>query len=138
VDREIQQVGFIPDPSHYGTNGSGSNGHHRGRPQHPVGNGGTHRPRSAAAGGTRNGSSAEGWNCTEGQRGFILRIINEHELDKGETEELAIQLFGSGVKQLNKLQASQLIDELLAKAGKARPARWQQLPAAEAEPSEGS
>jgi hypothetical protein len=135
VDREIQQVGFMPDPSHYGTNGH-SNGHQRNR-QHALGNGAASASRPAAGVAARNGS-AERWNCTEGQRGFILRIIHEHELDKQETEELAIELFGSGVKQLNKLQASQLIDELLAKAGKARQPRWQPQPEPEAQPAEPS
>ncbi|OAI56741.1 hypothetical protein AYO49_00500 [Verrucomicrobiaceae bacterium SCGC AG-212-N21] len=118
VDREIQQVGFVPDPAQYGqqTNGHGrthGNGHH---------SNGSNGHRSTAP---RNGNG-ERWNCTEGQRGFILRIIGENNLDKQETENLAVQLFGVGVKQLNKMQASQLIEELLAKAGKPRPARWQQ------------
>jgi hypothetical protein len=118
VDREIQQVGFIPNPAQYGNQGNGhsrpqSNGHH--------GNGANgYRPSAS-----RNGNG-ERWNCTDGQRGFILRIIGENNLDKQHTENLAVQLFGVGVKQLNKMQASQLIEELLAKAGKPRPARWQQ------------
>ena len=49
-------------------------------------------------------------------------------MDKQEAEELSQQLFGIGVKQLNKMQASQLIEDLLVKAGKPRPARWQQQP----------
>lgn len=118
VDREIQQVGFVPNPAQYGSQRNGhpkpqSNGHHG------SGTNGHH------PGAQRNGNG-DRWNCTEGQRGFILRIIGENNLDKQETEDLAVQLFGTGVKQLNKMQASQLIEELLAKAGKPRPARWQQ------------
>jgi hypothetical protein len=117
VDREIQQVGFIPDAGEYGTNRNHhthpkANGHH--------GNASGHRPAPQ-----RNGNG-DRWNCTDGQRGFILRIISENNLDKQATENLAVQLFGVGVKQLNNMQASQLIEELLAKAGKPRPARWQQ------------
>ena len=48
-------------------------------------------------------------------------------MDKQEAEDLSLQLFGIGVKQLNKMQASQLIEDLLVKAGKpARQNRWQQ------------
>jgi hypothetical protein len=39
-------------------------------------------------------------------------------MEKQEVEDLSEQLFGTGVKQLNKMQASQLIDDLLVKAGK--------------------
>ena len=48
--------------------------------------------------------------------------------------DLSQQLFGTGVKQLNKMQASQLIDDLLVKAGKPalRQTRWQQQPTAQA------
>ncbi len=73
----------------------------------------------------RNGDS---WNCTDGQKSFVLRIINESKLDKLEVEALAQQLFGAGVKELDKLQASQLIEELLEKTGKKASGRrspWQ-------------
>jgi hypothetical protein len=118
VDREIQQVGFVPDPAQYGHQRNGYSGPH-GAGHHGNGSNG-HRSNLP-----RNGNG-DRWNCTDGQRGFILRIIGENNLDKQETENLAVQLFGVGVKQLNKMQASQLIEELLAKAGKPRPARWQQ------------
>jgi hypothetical protein len=74
------------------------------------------------------------WNCTDGQRGFILRIVNENQLSKQEAEDLSQQLFGAGVKELNKMQASQLIEDLLGKVGKSasRQPRWQQRPNAEA------
>ncbi|TLD71658.1 hypothetical protein FEM03_05840 [Phragmitibacter flavus] len=129
VDREIQQVGFLPDTKGHAKNGvSNGNGHvngsgyRNGSNGHTNGNGsnGHHRP---ATNGNGN-SNGDRWVCTEGQRGFILRIINEQQLDKQEVEDLAGQMFGLGVKQLNKMQASQLIDELLAKAGKPRQSRW--------------
>src|SRR5438105_3261096 len=50
VDREIQQTGFIPDNTH--------------KP-HQNGNGAS-KP------------APERWMCTEGQKGLILRIINEN------------------------------------------------------------
>ncbi len=119
VDREIQQVGFIPDPACYGLNGAhhhetpGTNGHRRN---------GSYSNGAAAP---RSGTNGERWSCTDGQRGFILRIVSENNLSKEDVEDLAQQLFSAGVRHLNKMQASQLIDELLAKAGKPRQQRWQ-------------
>ena len=97
VDNEIQQVGYMPDASTYGmrkdfgSNGQNGNGHQR---------------------------NGEAWACTDGQKGFIQRIINENNLSKDDVEATAQQLFGLGVRQLDKMQASQLIEELLEKTGK--------------------
>lgn len=109
VDREIQHVGFMPDASTYGMkpsqNGNGANGQ--------------------AHNGTANGSNGHGpqrdheqWNCTEGQKGLILRVVNENNLEKNDVERMAQELFGIGVRELDKMQASQLIEELLEKTGK--------------------
>ena len=124
VDQEIQNPGFVP-ASH------GQSAHGNGR-SHPINgnsfaNGNTRSRAYANSNG--NGSTvprrADSWNCTEGQRGFILRIINENQLDKQDVEDLSLNLFQSGVKHLNKMQASQLIEELLGKAGKAAGrSRW--------------
>ena len=139
VDNEIQQVGFMPDATTYGmNNGNGAhpngsparngnghsngNGYANGNSGHANGNG--HAPLTA-----RNGDH---WNCTDGQRGFILRIIAESSLTKQDVEEMAQQLFGAGVTSLDKMQASQLIEELLEKTGKkaAGPQRrWSRQPA---------
>ena len=133
VDQEIQQVGFIPNAASYGSNGNG-NGNGRAHPQH---NGNGHslngnrngRPNPGSMGHPQPHAMGDVWNCTDGQRGFILRIVSDNKLDKQETEDLSQQLFGIGVKQLNKMQASQLIEDLLIKAGKpARQSRWQAQP----------
>lgn len=58
------------------------------------------------------------WKCSDKQRDLILKIVDEHGLDKAEIEKLAQERYGTGVKQLNKLQASGLIDELLETHGK--------------------
>ncbi len=115
VDEQIQAVGFMPDATIYGMNAPGSgttdrqiqpvqkvNGHH----------------------------SNDSWNCTDGQKGFIIRLVNDNGLDKGEVEGMAQQLFGVGVKQLDRLQASQLIEDLLEKTGKKSNGRtrWQRQP----------
>jgi len=84
----------------------------------------------------RNGGSAANgsasWQCSDKQRDLILKIIEENRLDKAEIESLSRKRFdGRGVKQLNRLQASGLIDELLEKHG-ATPApagnRYRRMP----------
>jgi hypothetical protein len=124
VDQGIQHPGFIP----------GSNGNSNGRAQpQPNGNGRSYplQPNGRTSHGSNGHSqprtTGDAWNCTEGQRGFILRIVSDHKMEKQEVEDLSEQLFGTGVKQLNKMQASQLIDDLLVKAGKpaTRQTRWQ-------------
>jgi hypothetical protein len=116
VDQEIQHPGFVP----------GANG----QPQQQNGrtyqiNGQNQQPKAAG----------DQWNCTPGQRGFILRIVSENpSITKQVAEDLSQMLFGLGVKALNKMQASQLIEDLLVKAGKPAPrqSRWQQQPTAQA------
>ncbi len=115
VDQEIQHPGFVPAandrPQSNGQQRPQNNGRQNSNGQHPQA-----RP------------VGDAWNCTDGQKGFILRIVNENPgITKQVAEDLSRQLFGIGVTQLNKMQASQLIEELLVKAGKpARQTRWQQ------------
>lgn len=72
---------------------------------------------SAAAARTANTSvqshDDDQWKCSEKQQALILKIVAEHDLDKTVVDALAQERFGVGVRQLNKLQASSLIDELL-------------------------
>ena len=100
VDTSIKEIGYLP--------GNGKpeigNGH---------GNGNVHRPATPA--------SDEPWACSEKQRDLILKIIDEHKLDKQVVGALALDRFGKGVKQLNKLEASGLIDELLEQTGQKKP-----------------
>ena len=119
IDREIQsQPGFVPDET-YGI-AANANAKHRNGNGRNSGNGNGHPPPS---------KPMERWNCTEGQRGFILRILNENSIPREDADNLATQFFGLALPQLNKLQASQIIEELLAKAGKpARQSRWHRNP----------
>jgi len=57
------------------------------------------------------------WKCSDKQRDLILKLVDEHQLDKGGVEALAIERFGKGVRLLNKIEASGLIDELLEAHG---------------------
>ena len=95
VDTSLQRVGYLPEPAPKNGNGHG-NGHQNG-------NG--------------NGNGQDRWNCSDKQRELILKITDEHELDKVKVDQLAIDRFGKGVRQLNKLEASGLIDELLEQTG---------------------
>ena len=121
VDNEIQQVGFMPDATTYGMN----NGNRAGNgAANGNGNGNGHTSAPAPNG--------DRWNCTDGQKGFILRIISESSLTKQDVEEMAQQLFNAGVTSLDKMQASQLIEELLEKTGKKSgntQRRWSRQPA---------
>jgi len=122
VDREIQEVGFMPDASRYGMNHGATNGNGH------SGNGSSNGTTNGQTGPTAARRNGDAWNCTDGQKGFVLRIINENQLEKNEVEQMAQQLFGAGVKELDKMQASQLIEELLEKTGKksnSRRAPWQ-------------
>ena len=101
VDREIQQTGFLPGevvPA-YNRNGNGNgNGHQR-----------QVRP------------TDDTWNCSPKQKELILKITDENKLDKTKVDQLAQDRFGKGVKQLNKLEASGLIEELLEQGGQSKP-----------------
>ena len=99
VDENIKTVGWMPATVAYGLpeNGTGSNGN-----GHSIGNG--HQPLYR-------------WACTQGQREFIQRIVSEHGLDKNNVEGTAQQMFNNSVRQLNKMQASQLIEHLLEQTG---------------------
>ncbi|MEO6786972.1 MAG: hypothetical protein ABI318_12640, partial [Chthoniobacteraceae bacterium] len=100
------------------------------------GNGAPANGRPASNGdGNGNGNHAparngDAWNCTDGQKGLILRLINENGLNKQDVEDQAQQLFGLGMRELDKMQASQLIEELLEKAGKKSTGqrRWSRQP----------
>jgi hypothetical protein len=91
VDNNIQQVGFLPSEPK-------SNGHQNGnghqRSVRPV---------------------EDPWKCSLKQKDLILKITDENRLDKNAVEQLAQDRFGKGVKQLNKLEASGLIEELIEK-----------------------
>lgn len=102
VDEQIQQTGFVP-PADYGmTGGSGSS---------PGPNG--------SANGNGNGANGDDrWACSDKQKDLILRLVDEHGLEKAEVNHLARQRFGKGVRQLDKMEASGLIDELIDVHGK--------------------
>lgn len=121
VDREIQETGFVPgdeyglnngnDRSHSNGNGtSNGNGNHNGngRTQYRIHD--------------TNGSNghADRWSCSDKQRSFIEKLIDENKIDPAAVEQISHDRFGIGMRQLNKLQASGLISELLEVYGRSR------------------
>ena len=93
VDNSIQQIGYLPGT----TAPANGNGHSKPQPE------------------------PDAWNCSDKQRELILKITDEHQLDKAKVDQLAQDRFGKGVKALNKLEASGLIDELLVQNGQGKP-----------------
>jgi hypothetical protein len=91
VDQQMLHTGFVP-PKEYGME----------------------EPNGSEASGTVTPIHDNGrWSCSDKQKDLILKLVDEHSLDKNEVDHLARQRFGKGVKQLSKLEASGLIDELL-------------------------
>lgn len=113
IDRELQSPGFVPDPEYGLSNNSSSradnNGNHNGQHRLTGGNG-------------HNGNGSNGhsdhWSCSDKQKEFIQKLVAENDLDRNTVEQTALDRFGVGVRQLNKLQASGLISELLESCGK--------------------
>ncbi|WP_395733357.1 hypothetical protein [Prosthecobacter sp.] len=128
VDQEIQEPGYVPTTNDRPNNNGNGHQQQNGRTYQINGNG---RQHSNGQNQQQPRAVGDQWQCTDGQKGFILRIVNENlSITKQVAEDLSQQLFGIGVKQLNKMQASQLIEDLLVKAGKPAPrqTRWQQQP----------
>ena len=75
-------------------------------------------PESPKKNGNGNGQNHDDrWACSDKQRDLILKITDEQHLDKNAVEQLAQDRFGKGVKSLNKLEASGLIEELFERHG---------------------
>ena len=89
VDREIQEVGFIPEANGHGSAPRRANGH----------------------------ANGEAWACSDKQRDLILGIMEEHSIDQNAVEIIAKQICQKPAKTLNKLEASVLIQELLEEYG---------------------
>ena len=94
VDTSIKETGYLP------TNGNG----HRG------GNGN-------AQNSNRVPTQEDAWNCSDKQKNLILKLVDEHKLEKVKVEALAQDRFGKTVKALNKLEASGLSEELMEQTG---------------------
>jgi hypothetical protein len=127
VDRQMQQTGFVP-PLDYGmVPGAPANGTPppaSGSQNHAAVNGSApsltgleapvHANVSATSPANPPATPLDGrWKCSDKQRDLILKLVDEHKLDKHQIEALAVERFGHGVRLLDKMEASGLIDELL-------------------------
>jgi len=107
VDEQIQQTGFVPDHDYGMDPASG--------PTQQTGKDSTSKPSAETqANQWRRGPA---WKCSDKQRDLVLKLVEEHRLDKNDVEALAQERFGKGVRLLNKVEASGLIDELLETHG---------------------
>jgi hypothetical protein len=108
VDRDIKETGFLP--VHGSSNGNG--GQHNGSNGHHASNG-----NGTGNGHPRTNGQSEAWSCSDKQKALILKIVEDHRLDKQDIEALSQERFGKGVRQLNRMEASGLIEELLETHG---------------------
>ena len=97
VDEQILHTGFVP-PGNYGMDSPADSNPHA-------------QPVNVTQ--VANWQRGPAWKCSDKQRDLILKIVEEHQLDKADIEALANERFGKGVRMLNKVEASGLIDELL-------------------------
>lgn len=65
-----------------------------------------------------NGTDPQKWNCTEKQRGLILKILNQNNLPESAIEEVAQDLHGRPMSELGRLQVSSVISQVLDRWGK--------------------
>ena len=65
-----------------------------------------------------NGTDPQKWNCTEKQRGLILKILSQNDLPKSEVEQVAQEITGRPMSDLQKGQASLVVGEVLDRWGK--------------------
>lgn len=101
VDRELSETGFLP-------------GNEDSLP--PI----TQFERKPIA---RTNTVPDQWNCSAKQQGLIERLMREHKIANEDVEKLAMFRFKAGLPQLNKMQASGLIDELIDTYGKRKGVR---------------
>ena len=122
VDEQILTTGFVP-PYDYGMDApqetSGANHAPNAStsgaanlPANPSTNGSANK-HTSTTGNSANWQRGPAWKCSEKQRDLILKLVEEHQLNKHSVEALAVERFGKGVCLLNKIEASGLIEELL-------------------------
>lgn len=105
VDEQILHTGFVP-PATYGMD----------PPAEPNGHAQPGAPPPTNINSWQRGPA---WKCSDKQRELVLKLVEEHQLDKAAVEALAVERFGKGVRTLNKVEASGLIEELLETHGPA-------------------
>ena len=109
VDAQIKQVGFVPDDS-YGSGGVAG-------PTLPAMRQVPRFPVPPSSNSQASHPEELAWNCSEKQKQVILSLARKNLMDDSALHDLAVLYFGRGVSQLNKLEASTLIKELVETSG---------------------
>ena len=100
VDREMQSTGFVPGGEYGSTE------------QTPSSQAASHRP-------LVNGSHSKPWKASDKQRELVLKLVENSGIEIEVVETISEEMFGHGdLPELNKIQMSGLIDELLSRYGK--------------------
>ena len=100
VDREMQSTGFVPGGEYGSTE------------QAPP-------PQTASHSPAVNGSHNKPWKASDKQRDLVLKLVENTGLEFEVVESISEEMFGHGdLPELNKIQMSGLIDELLSRYGK--------------------
>jgi hypothetical protein len=101
VDREMQSTGFVPS----GEYGSGEQPKIQGHTTH----------RTLVNGAALNRQ----WKASDKQRDLVLKLVENTGIEIEVVEAISEEMFGHGdLPELNKIQMSGLIDELLSRYGK--------------------
>ena len=119
VDREMQQEGYVPDPmlasnGNGHTNGNGSvhprNGNHQnGQSSGNHTNGYRLNGRSNGDGGNRD----QDWQCSPKQKDLLYAVMEDNRLSQDDLESIAHEMFNASLVDLNKMEFSGFIGELL-------------------------
>ena len=100
VDREMQSTGFVPGGEYGSTD------------QRPSQQADSHRP-------AISGSHNKQWKASDKQRELVLKLVENSGIELEVVETISDEMFGHGdLPELNKIQMSGLIDELLSRYGK--------------------
>jgi hypothetical protein len=100
VDREMQRTGFVP-------------GEDYGQPEESA------QINADAPHQDPTGSRNKPWKASDKQRELVLKVVQNNSLDLEVVEAISDEMFGhTELADLNKIQMSGLIDELLSRYGK--------------------
>ena len=110
VDAQIRQVGFVPDASY----GSGSIS---GAPLPAIRQVPRIHMQPSLEKHPAPTSDNPAWHCSEKQKQVILSLARKNGMADSALHDLAVLCFGRAVSQLNKLEASTLIKELMESFG---------------------
>jgi hypothetical protein len=103
VDESLKTIGFVPEHA-YGMNGSAAK---------PV-NGSAIQPIAQKLA----GDGEDAWGCSEKQRKFIEMVAKREKFTPADLDNLAQRVCELPLRQLNKKQASELIEQLLNISGR--------------------